>query len=75
VILVPVGEHQRLDVIQPVLDRPEVGQDQIDPGRVVLRKQHPAVHYQQPAGMLEDSHVAADFADAAQGDHPQATFG
>ena len=30
VVLVAVGQHQRVDVVQPVLDGPEVGQDQVD---------------------------------------------
>src|SRR3981081_1341364 len=40
VVLVAVGEHERLDVLQAMLDRPEVRQDQVDPWRVVLGKEH-----------------------------------
>ena len=66
VVLVAVGEHQRLDVVEPVPDRVEVGQDQVDAGVVLLGEQHPAVDDQQPAVVLEDGHVAADLAEAAE---------
>ncbi len=75
VVLVRVREHQRLDVVEPVLDVPEVRQDQVDAGLVVGGEQHPAVDDQQPAQMLENGHVAADFADAAQRGDPQPTRG
>ncbi len=71
VVLVRVGEHQRLDVVEPVFDVPQVRQDQIDAGLVVGGKHHPAVDDQQPAQVLENRHVAADFADAAQRGDPQ----
>ena len=60
-----------LDVVQPVPDRAEVRKDQVDAGLVGLREEHAAVDDQQPAGVLEDGHVAADLAEAAEGDHPQ----
>lgn len=47
VVLVPVGQHQRLDVVKPVFDMAHVRQDQIDTGLVVARKQHTAVDNQQ----------------------------
>ena len=75
VVLVRVGQHQRLDVVEAVLDVPQVGQDQVDAGLVVAGEQHPAVDDQQPAEMLENGHVAADFADAAQRGDPQAAGG
>ena len=74
-VLVRVGEHQRLDVVEAVLDVAQVGQDQVDAGLVVGREQHPAVHDQQPAQMLENRHVAADFADATQRGDPQSPWG
>ena len=43
VVLVRVREHQRLDVVEAVLDVAQVGQDQVDAGLVVAREQHPAV--------------------------------
>ena len=66
VILVGVREHQRLDIVQAILDVAQVRQDQVDPRFVVTWEQHPAVDDQQPAEVFENGHVAADFADAAQ---------
>ena len=49
VVLVAVGEHDRVDVVQPVgVGRP-VGQREVDAGGVGLAEQHPAVDDQQPA--------------------------
>jgi hypothetical protein len=53
----------------------EVGQNQVDARFVVVREQHPAVDDQQSAEMLENGHVAADFADSAQRRDPQASRG
>ena len=72
VVLVPVGEDDGVDVVEPVLDRPEVGQDQVDAGLLGLGEQHAAVDDQQPAVELEDGHVAADLAEPAQRHDPQA---
>ena len=75
VVLVAVGQHDRHDVVQPVPDRGEVGEDDVDARLVLLGEQHAAVDDQQLAGVLEDGHVAADLAEAAQGDHAQAALG
>ena len=75
VVLVPVREHDGLDVVEAVPDVGEVRQDQVDPGLVVLREQHAAVDDEQPAGVLEDGHVAADLAEAAERDDAQAAVG
>ena len=75
VVLVPVGEDDGVDVVEPVLDDPEVGQDQVDAGLLGLGEQHAAVDDQQPAVELEHGHVAADLAEAAQRHHPQAALG
>ena len=74
-VFVRVGEHQRLDIVEPVLDVAQIRQDQVDARLVVRREQHPAVDDQQPAQMLENGHVAADFADAAQRGDPQTARG
>ena len=74
-VLVRVGEHQRLDLVEAVLDVAQVGQDQVDAGFVVPGEQHPAVDDQQPAEMLENRHVPADFADPAKRGDPQAAGG
>ena len=66
VVLVTVGEHERLDGVEPVPDGVEVGEDQVDAGVVVLGEQHAAVDDEQAVVVLEDGHVAADLAEAAQ---------
>ena len=75
VVLVAVGQHDRDDVVEPVPDRGEVGEDHVDAGLVLLGEQHAAVDDQQLAGVLEDGHVAADLAEPAQRDHAQAALG
>ena len=49
-----------------LLDRLEVGQDQVDAGLVLLGEQHAAVDDEELAVELEDGHVAADLAEAAE---------
>ena len=66
VVLVAVREHDADHVVEPVLDRLEVGQDQVDAGLVLLGEQHAAVDDQQLAAVLEHGHVAADLAEAAE---------
>ena len=75
VVLVTVGQHQGVDVVEAVPDGREVRQDQVDPGMVLLGEEHPAVHDEQPTVVLEDGHVAADLAEAAERDHPEAAPG
>jgi hypothetical protein len=71
VVLVAVREHDGLDVVEPVPDVREVRQDQVDAGLLDLREQHAAVDDEQPPGVLEDRHVAADLAQAAERDDAQ----
>src|SRR5699024_8298936 len=71
VVLVPMGEHDRLDVVESVPDVVEVRQDQVDAGLFLLGEEHTAVDDEQPAVVLEDGHVATDLAKTAQGDHAQ----
>ena len=75
VVFVRVGHHERFDIVETVLDMAQIGQDQVDAGLVVLGEEHAAVHDQQPAEVLENGHVAADFVDATQRGHAQAARG
>ena len=75
VVLVAVGQHQGLDLVEAVPDRVEVGEDQVDAGVVVLGEQDAAVDDQQPVVVLEDGHVATDLAEAAERDDPQRPLG
>ena len=74
-VLVGVGEHDRVDVAQPIPHRAEVGQDQVHARLRVLREQHAAVDDEQPARVLEDGHVAADLTEAAESEQAQAVRG
>src|SRR5258705_3688790 len=74
-VLVRMSNHQRLHLLEAVLDVAQVWQDQVDAGFVVAGEEHPAVDDQQPAQMLENGHVAADFADSTQRSDPQSAWG
>ncbi|MPM60694.1 hypothetical protein SDC9_107546 [bioreactor metagenome] len=75
VILVAVGEHEADDVVQPIVEVIQPGQDQIDAGLVVLGEQDPTVHHQQFAVDLEDGHVSADVAEPTEWDDAQGVGG
>jgi hypothetical protein len=75
VVLVAVRDDDGLDVVEPVPDVREVGQDQVDAGLLDLREQHAAVDDEQPAGVLEDGHVATDLAQPAERDDAQPAVG
>ena len=75
VVLVAVGQHQRLDVVQPVGDDVEARQDEIDARVVVLGEQHPAVDDQQLAVVLQHRHVATDVAETAERDDAERSAG
>ena len=70
VVLVAVGQHERLDLVEAVSDRVEVGEDQVDAGVVLLGEEDAAVDDQQPLVVLEDGHVATDLAEPAERDDP-----
>ena len=63
------------DLVEAIPDPGEVRQDHIDAGLVLLREQDSAVDDEQPAGMLEDGHVAPDLTEPAQWDDPKAVPG
>ncbi len=75
VVLVGVGQHDRVDQVEAVLEIAEVRQDQVDAGLIGLGEQNATVDDEQAAVVLEDGHVAPDLAEAAEGDGPQAAFG
>ena len=68
VVLVAVGEHDPDDVLEALAEEPEVGQDQVDARLVLLGEEHAAVDDEDLAVDLEARHVAADLAEAADGD-------
>ena len=75
VVLVTVGQHDGVDGVEAVPDPREVGEDDVDPRLVLVGEEHPAVDDEQPPGVLEDRHVAADLAEAAERDDPQTVAG
>ena len=74
VVLVAVREDDALDVVEAVPDGREVRQDQVDSGLLLLGEEHAAVDDQQAAVVLEDRHVAADLAEAAERGDAQAAL-
>ncbi len=70
-VLVCVGEHDRLDGVQPVPDGGEVGENEVDAGLVTLGEEHSAVDDEQPAVELEHGHVAPDLAETPERDDAQ----
>ena len=58
--------------VEPAVEVAEVGQDQVHAGLVGVRKQDSTVDNEKAAEVLEDRHVPADLAKAAQGDDAQA---
>ena len=78
VVLVAVGEHHRIDLVQTIGVVGPVGQGDVDARGVRLAQQHAAVDDDDPPRLplrrvLEEGHVATDFLDAAECDDPQAT--
>ena len=66
VVLVAVREHQRLDLVQTVLDVVEVRQNQIHARLLLLGEEHAAVDEQDVAVVFDHVHVAADLAQTAE---------
>ena len=71
-VFVRVREDERLDFVEAALQVAEVRQDQVHAGLVRVGEQHAAVDEEQPSAVLEDRHVAADLAEAAERDDAQA---
>ena len=64
VVLVAVGEHQGVDLVETVLDVAEIGQDEIHARLLLLGEEHAAVDEQQVTVVFDHVHVAADFTQA-----------
>ena len=71
VVLVAVGEHDRLDVVLPLAQVGEVGQHEVDPELVGGREHQPGVHDDDAAVVLDDHHVLADLTEPAQRQDPE----
>ena len=66
VVLVTVGDHDRLDVIDAIAQVGEVRQHQIDPEHLGRRETQPDVDHDDRAVVLDHHHVLADLAQAAE---------
>ena len=73
-ILVAVGEHQSIDLVETILDVMEVRQDQINARLLLFREKHTAVDEQQMAVVFDHVHVTADFTKTAKGHDAHGTL-
>ncbi len=58
----PVGDDDRFDVLGPLAQVAEVRQHEIDSQHLGRRETKPGVDDHDPAVVLDDRHVLADFA-------------
>ena len=70
-----MGEHDRLDVVEPRRDVLEIRQDQVDAGVMVLGEEHSAVDDEKAAVVFDNVHVPADLAEAAERNHAHGPVG
>ncbi len=75
VVLVAVREDDARDLVEAPAQGAEVGEDHVDAGLALLGEEHAAVDDEQLALVLEQRHVAADVAEAAEGRDAQAAAG
>ncbi len=66
VVFVAMREHERIHLVEAVLDVVEVGQDQVDARLLLFGEEHAAVDEQDVAVVFDHVHVAADFAKATE---------
>ena len=67
VVLVAVGDHDRLEVVDALAQVGEVGQDEVDPELARGREAQADVDDHDPAVELDDHHVLADLAEPPEG--------
>ena len=66
VVLVAVGEDDRLDVVGAVAQVGEVGQDEVDAEHLGGREHQAGVDDDDPAAVLDHGHVLADLAQSPE---------
>ncbi len=71
VVLVGVGDDEGADPLAPVAQVGDVGHDEVDAVHLLLGEHESAVDDDDLVGELEDGHVLADLADAAERDDPE----
>src|SRR5271155_2318223 len=70
-VLVAMGDHDRLDVLRALAQVGEVGQHKVDADHLRSREAQPDVDDDYPAVLLDDRHVLADLPQAAEGQDAQ----
>ena len=71
VVLVAVGDHDRLDVVDALAQVREVRQHEVDAHLLGGREAQARVHDHDPPVVLDDGHVLADLAHASQREDAQ----
>ena len=71
VVLVAVGDHDRLDVVDVLAQVGEVRQDEVDAHHLGGREAQPAVDDDDAAVVLDDGHVLADLAEPPEREDAQ----
>ena len=71
VVLVAVGDDDRLDVVDVLAQVGEVGQHEVDAHHLGGREAQPDVDDDDPAVVLDDGHVLADLAEPAEREDAQ----
>ena len=66
VVLVGVGDQERLDRVPPLAQVRHVGHDEVDAEHLLVGEHQAAVDDDDLVPVLEDVHVLADLADAAE---------
>ena len=71
VVLVAVGEDDRVDVVDPVAKVGEVGENQVDAEHLSGREHQTGVDHDDAPVELDHRHVLADFAEPAERQDPE----
>ncbi len=75
VVLVGVGDEERLDVGAALLEVGDVGDDEVDAEHLLVGEHEPAVDDDDVVAELEDVHVLADLAHPAERDDAERQVG
>ncbi len=75
VVLVAVGEDDRLDVVDAIAQVGEVGQDEVDAEHLRGREHQAGVDDDDAAVVLDHGHVLADLAQSPERQHAQLAGG
>ena len=70
-VLVGVGDEERLDVLAALLEVGDVGDDEVDPEHLLVGEHQAAVDHDDVVAVLEHVHVLADLAHPAERDDPK----